>query len=141
MASIAMMLGGALVNALVFTGGNYLFSMVDKKGAHEEAMRHNSAMEKLNKEQMDYNIKRAKNLDWLNTELARKQEATNAIYSVNSAFDEYKKLFGEDPKVPHPNLQVPKFEYVPSDQQKKYENMFIATSTAASVGAAISTMT
>ena len=141
MASFVMMFIGAGVNAAAFTFGNYLFSTVDKNGAREEAMRHNAAMEKLNREQMDYNIKRAKNLDWINTELAREQKATNRIYSTNSAFDEYEKLFGKAPNVPHPNLREPRLEYVPSEQQKMYENIFTAASTTVGVVAAISTLT
>lgn len=134
MASIAMMVGGAIVNAVAFTGGNYLFSMADKNGAQEEAKRHNAAIEKYTKEQSEYNIRRAKNQDWLSTEIARKQEATNEIYSVNSAFDTYKKLFGKLPELPHPNLQEPEFDYHPSKQQQKYENVFVGATTAASVG-------
>lgn len=136
MASAVMMVVGAVVNAAAFTGGNYLFSLVDKNGAQVEAQRHNAAIEKLNKEQADYNIKRAKNQDWLNTQISRKQEATNEIYSVNSAFDVYKKLYGTDPKanLPNPNLQAPKFDYTPSDEQKKYEKIFVGAGTLASIG-------
>ena len=137
MASIAMMVGGAIVNAVAFTGGNYLFSMMDKSGALEESKRHNAAIEKLNQEQTDYNIKRAKNQDWLNTQIARKQEATNEIYSVNSAFDKYKQLFGKEPELPHPDLKEPEFDYTPSTEQKKYESMFVAAGSLASVGGAI----
>ena len=134
-----MMVGGAIVNSIAFTGGNYLFSMMDKHGAQEESKRHNAAIEKLNKEQTDYNIKRAKNQDWLQEQISRKQEATNEIYSVNSAFDQYKKLFGKDPndELPHPNLQAPEFDYQPSKEQKKYEQLFVGAGTLASVGAVI----
>ena len=133
MATIVMMVGGALVNALAFTGGNYLFSMFDKNGAAAESKRHNAALEKFSQEQADFNIKRAKNLDWLNTQNARKQRATNELYSVNSAFNEYKKIYGAAPAFPHPNLKAPQLEYTPSDEQKKYELIFTGVGTAASV--------
>ena len=120
MASIAIMVVGAVVNSLAFAGGNYLFSKIDKNGAQEEAKRHNAALEKLNAEQADYNIKRAKNQDWLNEQNARKQEATDEIYSVNSAFDTYEKLYGEKPTLPHPDLKAPSLDYTPSSEQKKY---------------------
>lgn len=140
MAGIGMMIGGAVVNALAFTGGNALFSVFDKKGALEESQRHNAAIEKLNKETANYNIKREKNIDWLNTEIARKQEATNEIYSVNNAFDTYKKLFGNIPEesLPHPNLQYPEFDYHPSEEQKKYETIFTTAGSIASVVGAAS---
>ena len=140
MASVLMMVAGAVINAVAFTGGNYLFSMVDKNGAQEEAKRHNAAIEKLNQEQADYNIKRAKNLDWLNTENSRKQEATNELYSVNSAFDTYKELYGQEPALPHPNLKEPTLDYSPSDEQQKYETVFVGVGTAASVVGAIATL-
>lgn len=139
MATIAMMIGGAIVNSIAFAGGNYLFSMMDKNGAAAEAKRHNAALEKLSRDQSDYNIKRAKNLDWLNTQNSRKQEATNELYSVNAAFDTYKKLYEKEPEgLPHPNLQAPTFDYTPSDQQKKYENIFVAAGTLASIGGVVS---
>ena len=40
MAAIGMMVGGALVNALAFTGSNYLFSSLSSS---EERKRHNLA--------------------------------------------------------------------------------------------------
>ena len=137
MASVAMMIGGAIINSIAFTGGNYLFSIMDRNGAREEAKRHNAAVEKLNQEQADYNTKRAQNQDWLNTRIARKQEATNEIYSVNAALDQYKKLYGTEPDLPHPNLKEPEFNYTPSDQQKYYENAFIGAGTLAAVGGAL----
>ena len=143
MASAVIMMGvSAVVNALAFTGGNALFGMLNKSGAADEAKRHNAAVEKLNQEQAEYNIKRSKNIDWLQTETSRKQEATNEIYSVNSAFDTYKKLFGGDDKsieqkLPHPNLKPPTLDYTPSEEQKKYEQLFIAGGTAASVAGAL----
>lgn len=135
-----MMIGGAIINSIAFTGGNYLFSMMDKNGARDEAKRHNAAIEKLNEEQTEYNIKRAENQDWLNTQIARKREATDEIYSVNSAFDRYKELYAKEPELPHPDLKPPDLNYVPSDKQKKYEKMFTAAGTAASVVGAITAL-
>ena len=36
MASIGFLIGGALVNALAFTGGNYLFSSLSKESIDQE---------------------------------------------------------------------------------------------------------
>ena len=45
MASIAMLVGGALVNALAFTGSNVLFSKLGKSdAAGEERKRHDKAI-------------------------------------------------------------------------------------------------
>ena len=47
MASIAMLIGGALVNALAFTGSSYMFSRLSKDSTDAERKRHDSAIEQL----------------------------------------------------------------------------------------------
>ena len=47
MASVAMLVGGALVNALAFSGSNYLFSLVRRSGIDEERKRHDKAIDQL----------------------------------------------------------------------------------------------
>ena len=47
MASIAMLVGGALVNALAFSGSNWLFSMLRSSGLVKERKRHDKAVEQL----------------------------------------------------------------------------------------------
>ena len=47
MASTAMMIGGALVNALAFTGSNFLFGQLSKDHVDAERKRHDLALEKL----------------------------------------------------------------------------------------------
>jgi len=54
MASIGFMVGSALVNALAFTGGNFLFSLANKNGSMEEIKRHNKAMEELSKKREEW---------------------------------------------------------------------------------------
>jgi len=51
MVSIGFMVGSALVNALPFTGGNFIFSLANKHGSMDEVKRHNKAMEELSKKQ------------------------------------------------------------------------------------------
>jgi hypothetical protein len=43
MAGLAMMVGGAFVNAVAFTGSGYLFKALDKHGYEKEIKRHNLA--------------------------------------------------------------------------------------------------
>jgi len=130
MASIIMVGVTAVINAVAFSGGNYMFSLLNKSGAQQEAKRHDAAVEELNRATVEYNIKRAKNQDWLSTEISRKKEADEDLYSVNSDFDEYKRLYGEEPKLPHPNLQKPVLNYTPSNDQQKYELAFVGVGTA-----------
>ena len=41
-----MITGGAVVNALAFSGSNFVFSLLSESKALEETKRHNAAMEK-----------------------------------------------------------------------------------------------
>jgi len=68
MAAIGMMVGGAVVNALAFTGGNnYLFSLIGGKSAEaeKERKRHDLAIEELQRAQVKYQHKRQLRLDYL----------------------------------------------------------------------------
>ena len=54
MASVAMLIGGALANALAFTGSSYLFHRLSKDSINAERKRHNSAIEKLQAAQIEW---------------------------------------------------------------------------------------
>ena len=45
MASITMLVGGPMVSALVFSGSNYLFSMLRSSDLNEERKGHDQAVE------------------------------------------------------------------------------------------------
>ena len=49
MASAAMLIGGALANALEFTGSSYLFNRLSKGSTDAERKRHDLAIEQLQK--------------------------------------------------------------------------------------------
>ena len=68
MATIALMVGGAITNALAFSGSNFLFSQMS--GA-EERKRHNLAMEKLQHERDTWNEERLERIDYINEELKK----------------------------------------------------------------------
>ena len=64
--AVAMMIGGAVVNALAFTGGNFLFSKLGKtQDAEKERERHNRAVEQLEAAQAAWSQKRMQRLDFL----------------------------------------------------------------------------
>ena len=54
MASVALLFGGALVNALAFSGSNYLFSMLKSSGIDEERKHHDKAVEQLQAAQAEW---------------------------------------------------------------------------------------
>ena len=66
MASIAMMVGGALVNALAFTGSNFLFGQLSQDRVDAERKRHDLALEKLARAKEDFEQRRVQYLDYLN---------------------------------------------------------------------------
>ena len=51
MASVAMLIGGALANALAFTGSSYLFHRLSADNINAERKRHDAAIEALQKAQ------------------------------------------------------------------------------------------
>ena len=66
MVSIAMMIGGAVVNALAFTGSIFLFSSHWK-----ERKRHDLAQEQLTKARDEWSKERVKYLDYINDRLRK----------------------------------------------------------------------
>ena len=58
MASIGFLIGGALVNALAFTGSNYLFRSLFKEPIDKEQKRHDKAIEDLQQAQIEWAKKR-----------------------------------------------------------------------------------
>ena len=58
MANIAMLIGGALANALAFTGSSYLFHRLSAGNIDAERKRHDLAIEKLQKAQIEWAHKR-----------------------------------------------------------------------------------
>ena len=54
MASVAMLIGGALANALAFTGSSYLFHRLSENNIDAKRKRHDLAIEKLQKAQIEW---------------------------------------------------------------------------------------
>ena len=54
MASVVMLIGGALANALAFTGSSYLFHRLSADNIDAERKRHYSAIEKLQAAQLEW---------------------------------------------------------------------------------------
>ena len=123
MASIALLVGGALVNAVAFTRSNYLFSMLRSSG-DEEGKRHDKAIEQLQTGHAQWSRKRTERLDWINEELCRQERAVRTFQDVDAAVREYAQVTGKllGPLGPEPTLSD--FS-VPSDDQKDREIAFV----------------
>ena len=121
--AVAMMVGGAIVNALAFTGGNYLFS---KMGSHsdEETERHDKAVEELEAAQVAWNKKRTERLDFINEQMQKEHHAEKTFDDVDQAMKQYYYITGKqlDPLPPEPKLSD---FYTPSPDQQNREIAFI----------------
>ena len=123
MASIAMLVGGAVVNALAFSGSNYMFSLLRNSGVEGERIRHDIAVEQLQAAQTKWSQKRTERLDFINDELRRQSHANHTFEDVEAAMREYNIVTGKTLTMePEPTLSN---FYVPSEDQKNREIMFI----------------
>ena len=125
MASVAMLVGGALVNALAFSGSNFLFSMLRDPGTDEERKRHDNALEQLQASQAEWSRKRAERLDWINEELRRQGHAVRTFRDVDEAIRQYNLVAGSGSHValePEPILSD---FYLASPEQRDREIAFV----------------
>ena len=63
MASVGFLIGGVLINALAFSGSNFLFSSLSKESIDKERKRHDKAIEDLQRAQIN-GLREDKN-DWI----------------------------------------------------------------------------
>ena len=119
MATIAMMAGGALVNALAFSGSNFIFGQLGDHGK-AEMQRHNLAMEKLSKARDEYSRQRTQRLDYINNPLRDQRHADRTFRGLDDAMREYYKVTGNQLS---PLRDPPKLSdfYSPSRQRKDTE--------------------
>ena len=64
MASIGFLIGGALINALAFSGSNFLLGSLSKESIEKERKRHDKAIEDLQQAQMEWVRRRQEQLDY-----------------------------------------------------------------------------
>ena len=101
-----MLLGGTAVNALAFSGSNYLFSMLRSSGVDEERKRHDKAVEQLQAALAEWSRRRTERLDWINEELRRQSHSVQTFHDMNMAIREYARVTGHNlgPMDPEPQL-------------------------------------
>ena len=124
MASLLFTIGGAVVNALAFSGTNFVFSQLTDHG-EEERKRHDLAFEKPQRARDKWNENRMKRLDFINKSLPKANKAKVYISNVGEAMLEYYRVFAKQikPLLPEPGLSD---FYQPSRVQKNGELLFIA---------------
>ena len=109
--------GGAMVNALAFSGSNFLFSTMS--GAAERK-RHDLALEKLQKDRDSWIQARLERMDYINEQLKKQGHAERNFQDVDSAMRQYYNLIGVlmDPLPPEPHL----YEYLDDSQEESIQN-------------------
>ena len=124
MASVAMLVGGAIVNVVTFTGSQYLFSQLQGSKVDAEWKRHDLAVEQLQAAQAAWFRKRTKRLNWINEELLQQDPAMQTFRDVDKVMREYAQVTGQslNPLGPEPVLSD---FYTPSPDQKDREIIFI----------------
>lgn len=128
-----MMLGGAVANAVAFTGSNYLFSLFRDSGVEEERRRHDAAVEQLQAAQAAWAKRRTQRIDFIQGELRRQGHAVQSFQDVDEAMQEYAAVMPEasrrlDSLGPEPQLVD---FYQPSGDQQARELGFIVLALAA----------
>ena len=128
MASLLLFkVGGAVVNALAFSGTNFVFSRLIDRG-EVERKRHDLALENLQRARDKWNEDRMKRLDFINKRLLEKNEVKVYINNVDEAMLEYYQVFAKKLKPLPPKPQLSDF-YHPSEAQKNGELLFAAVGT------------
>ena len=123
MASIGFLIGGALVNALAFTGSNYLFSSLSKESIEKERKRH-KAIEDMQQAQLLWAKKRQERLDYINDQIIKEHKAEKRFVDLSSAMQQYFIVTGRqlEPLPPKPVLSD---FYVRSEDHHNRELAFI----------------
>ena len=116
-----------MVNALAFSGTNFVFSRLTDHGV-EEHKRHNLALEKLQRARDEWNRDRLKRLDFINKRLREKNEAKAYINNVDKAMLEYYQVFLKQIKRLPTKPELSDF-YHPSETQKYGELLFVVVGT------------
>ena len=122
MASIAVIAGGALVNALAFSGTNFIFGQIGN--GKKEMKRHNFAMEQLTKARDEYSRERFARIDYINKTIQQQGHAAKTFSDLGVAMQQYSDVTGHIlPPLKDPS-KLSDF-YTPSAQQKDREITFI----------------
>ena len=127
MASIAMLIRGALANALAFTGSSYLFHRLSADNIDAERKRHDLVIEKLQKAQLEWTQKHQQRIDFINNQFRLERTAETKLKELNDAMREYHEVFGHElPTLPREPV-LSDF-YTLTDEQHYRELGFIALS-------------
>ena len=127
MASVAMLIGGTLANALAFTGCSYLFRRLSADNTDAERKRHDAAIGALQAAQIEWAHKRQQRINFINNQLRLEQKAETKFTELSDPMREYHEVFGHE-LPPLPREPVLSNFYTLTDEQHYRELGFIALS-------------
>ena len=122
-----MLIGGALANALAFTGSSYLFHRLSADNIDAERKRHDLVIEALQAAQIEWSHKRQQRIDFINKQLRLERKAETEFTELNDAMREYHEVFGLE-LPPLPQEPVLSDFYSPTNEQHYRELGFTALS-------------
>ena len=85
MVSVGFLIGGTLINALAFSGSNFLFGSLSKESIDKEQKGHNKAIEDLQRAQIEWTKRRQEQLDYINSQIVKERKAEKRFTDLNSA--------------------------------------------------------
>ena len=128
MASIAIMIGGAILNATTFVGGSYLAKYMSGSNVDAERKRHDLALEKYERDYQVWQKSRQRVMDWYSQrrdkediasrDLANTDEALKLYNRVHEAVDQPQITLGKEPQLND--------YYKPSSSQKTGEIVYVS---------------
>ena len=127
MTLVLFTIGGAVMNALGFSGTNVLSGKLTDHG-EKERKKHDLAHEKLQRAGNKWNEDRMKRLDFINKRMREKNGARVYINNVDEAMLEYYQAFAKQIKPLPPESQLSDF-YRASESQKNGELLFVTVGT------------
>ena len=127
MVSVVMLIGGALANALAFTGSSYLFHRLSADSIDAERAHHDEVIEKLQAAQIEWAHKPQQRIHFINNQLRLERKAETKFTDLNDAMREYHEVFGHE-LPPLPQEPVLSDYYTRADKQHYRELGFIALS-------------
>ena len=127
MVSVAMLIGGALTNALAFTGSSYLFHTLSADNIDAKRKRHDAAIEKLQAAQIEWTHRRQQQINFINNQLRLERKAETKFTELNDTMKEYHEVFGDE-LPPLPREPVLSDYYILTDEQHYTELGFIVLS-------------
>ena len=116
-----------MINALAFSGSNFLFSRLSRESIDAEQKRHDKAIEDLQRAQINWAKKRQEQLDYINNQIIKEHKAEKRFTDINSAMQEYFIVTGRRLEQLPPKPVLSDF-YVPSEDHHNHELAFITLS-------------